>query len=45
MDIPSEVVWIVMMLAMLGVVLAVVIFFSFQAGSFRILDLILGFFR
>ena len=45
MDIPAETAWIIMMLAVLGVIVAIVIFFAFSGGSFRILDLIMGFFR
>ena len=45
MDIPSEVIWIVMLLVVLGVILGVATFLAFQGGSFKTLDLILGFFR
>ncbi len=45
MDIPSEAIWIIVLLVALGVVLGVVTFLAFQGGSFRTLDLVLGFFR
>jgi len=45
MDIPAEVVWIVAALVGLGVILAVIIFFSFHGGTFRLLDFIGGFSR
>lgn len=45
MDIPSEAIWIIVLLVALGMVLGVAIFLAFQGGSFRTLDLVMGFFR
>ncbi len=45
MDIPSEVMWIIVTLIGLGIVAAIVVFLSFHGGAQRMLEVLLGFFR
>ena len=45
MEISSQVVTVVMGLLALGIVLAVIMFVSYQGGAAKIMELILGFFR
>ena len=45
MDIPSEVMWLVVMLAVLAVAMGVLVFLTWNAGSSRLIDYILGILR
>ena len=45
MEIPEEVVMILLMLVTLGVILGIAVCLAFECGSSRMLDYLLGYFR